>query len=334
MRSIRRSIVLLVAALPALANAEPASFNATLTMTFYNSLGTPLPLAPLTASASGMGETDANGFATLPADTFSIGGVYYVPSQGLMLAICRGPSNVISALPPAGLSPCPSEVGGPATTGPFTYYPGSGTGHMQINGKFYPMVFNMGQSAMPLPDLVTGQLTTLTVVYTVTLYGYTWTSGATDPLWSILPFEGHDTRGADGLGELELVGGIGYSIVGSVFPIDGIAITRLTIDYLSYDSDADGVLDSDDNCIFLENPGQEDLDVDGVGDACDNCPRTSNADQLDRGSIGGPTPDGIGDACQNGDFNGDGVVDVLDVSLVRRALAGEEAPLSPSQPPP
>ena len=72
----------------------------------------------------------------------------------------------------------------------------------------------------------------------------------------------------------------------------------------SLDSDADGVIDSSDNCVNTSNPTQLDSDLDGVGDACDpdddndgvldlddNCPDVANADQADADG------DWIGDAC-------------------------------------
>ncbi len=57
------------------------------------------------------------------------------------------------------------------------------------------------------------------------------------------------------------------------------------------DSDADGILDTADNCRFTYNPDQADRDGDGVGDACDNCAQVANTAQTDGNG------DGVGDAC-------------------------------------
>ncbi len=90
------------------------------------------------------------------------------------------------------------------------------------------------------------------------------------------------------------------------------------------DQDGDGILDSEDNCISISNPLQEDSDADGIGDSCDvctdtdndgfgnpgfpnntcqldNCPTTANHLQTDTDS------DGIGDVCDEcTDTDGDG----------------------------
>jgi hypothetical protein len=93
------------------------------------------------------------------------------------------------------------------------------------------------------------------------------------------------------------------------------------------DPDGDGVLNADDNCMFVANPGQADADADGAGDACDvcthdpdndidddgicagsgylppktgdndNCPVTPNPDQTDTDR------DGLGNACDPDDDN-------------------------------
>lgn len=105
------------------------------------------------------------------------------------------------------------------------------------------------------------------------------------------------------------------------------------------DSDNDGIVNKDDNCVSVPNPGQADTDPgltvcgmsgdqpgvsyndcitsppgDGVGDACDNCPKLVNPDQEDSdmktvcsvqtadkggGVVCKPTSDGFGDACDN-----------------------------------
>ena len=92
------------------------------------------------------------------------------------------------------------------------------------------------------------------------------------------------------------------------------------VDLAPTDSDGDGVLDVDDNCIDDANPGQIDTDLDGAGDACDvdddndgvedsmdNCPTSFGAgpDQTDADG------DGVGDICDS-DQDGDGVDNALD----------------------
>jgi hypothetical protein len=77
----------------------------------------------------------------------------------------------------------------------------------------------------------------------------------------------------------------------------------------SHDSDADGILDKQDNCKSVYNPDQVDSDGDGVGDFCDNCP-TPNANQADRDH------DGYGDACDI--FGDDPLVANVKVTKERR----------------
>jgi hypothetical protein len=57
------------------------------------------------------------------------------------------------------------------------------------------------------------------------------------------------------------------------------------------DIDGDGVLNEDDVCPEVFDPGQENQDGDMFGDACDNCPTVANDDQTDSDG------DGVGDAC-------------------------------------
>jgi hypothetical protein len=75
--------------------------------------------------------------------------------------------------------------------------------------------------------------------------------------------------------------------------------------------------------LLLLAPGRAfgDADGDGIPDAADDCPYAADPGQQDSGGVLGPAPDGIGDACQCGDVSGDGLPNVLDVSLLRRALS-------------
>lgn len=86
--------------------------------------------------------------------------------------------------------------------------------------------------------------------------------------------------------------------------IDDVQVTTAHCDDTGADSDEDGVLNGDDNCPFIANPGQEDGDTDSIGDVCDNCPSAPNPSQDDADS------DGVGDECDEcTDLDGDGFGD-------------------------
>lgn len=68
------------------------------------------------------------------------------------------------------------------------------------------------------------------------------------------------------------------------------------------DSDADGVVDTKDNCPVNVNGNQADADGDGIGDSCDNC----------AGTQAGASVDGNGCAASDRDSDGDGVNDDQD----------------------
>jgi len=66
--------------------------------------------------------------------------------------------------------------------------------------------------------------------------------------------------------------------------VDGADVGGLDFTASAKDSDEDGVLDMNDNCPDVHNPGQDDTDGDGVGDACDG-----------EGSISGTVLNAAGD---------------------------------------
>lgn len=111
------------------------------------------------------------------------------------------------------------------------------------------------------------------------------------------------------------------------------------------DVDADGIPDATDNCLATANADQADADADGLGDACDPFPNAADHEQaqcdLDLGtcvvslfessaSLAACNADlatcgaelTTCRATPNPDMNGDGVVNVLDLVLLARQLAG------------
>jgi len=98
----------------------------------------------------------------------------------------------------------------------------------------------------------------------------------------------------------------------------------------SADSDGDGILDHEDNCLDLANPGQENYDGDEEGDACDsdddndgvldnvdNCHFDYNPNQENNDL------DSEGDVCDPDDDN-DGTLDVNDACVFIRGLADRQ----------
>ena len=95
------------------------------------------------------------------------------------------------------------------------------------------------------------------------------------------------------------------------------------------DTDADGILDINDNCINTPNPDQADWNNNGIGDVCDdtdsdgifddvdNCVETPNPGQEDMEN------DGVGDACQVYDADADGILDDVD-NCVNTPNPGQE----------
>jgi hypothetical protein len=70
-----------------------------------------------------------------------------------------------------------------------------------------------------------------------------------------------------------------------------------------------------------------DRDQDGFCDLEDNCPYIENSDQADHGGLLTNSPNGVGDACQCGDVTGDGLVNGIDSTFIRRQTLGLSAPL-------
>ncbi len=146
----------------------------------------------------------------------------------------------------------------------------------------------------------------------------------------------------DGTWHIEIVDGEGKTGQDNSLALDSNGNPRIS--YLAYsnfdyslkyaflpctnDFDCDAILDNDDNCSTISNPGQEDRDGDGAGDVCDNCPDLANPGQedVDGDKVGGVCDncpdvynpdqkdmdnDGAGDVCDS-DIDGDGILNEQD----------------------
>jgi hypothetical protein len=87
---------------------------------------------------------------------------------------------------------------------------------------------------------------------------------------------------------------------------------------------SDGVPDSRDNCIARPNASQRDSDADGYGDACD---ADANNDGLVNSLDLSLVRAAFGSRGTNrADLNGDGIVNALDLALVRSLFATRPGP--------
>ncbi|MFK8014075.1 MAG: hypothetical protein AB8G17_01375 [Gammaproteobacteria bacterium] len=89
------------------------------------------------------------------------------------------------------------------------------------------------------------------------------------------------------------------------------------------DSDGDGVLAADDNCLDIANADQRDTDGDNIGNACDyDLSQDCTVNVVDLGLLRARFFSADPDA----DFNGDGVVNVIDLGLLRTGFFGQPGP--------
>ncbi|ARN75735.1 hypothetical protein BST96_17455 [Oceanicoccus sagamiensis] len=152
-------------------------------------------------------------------------------------------------------------------------------------------------------------------IWTGANYGpYPWSSVPTeDTVWRLVST---DVDG-DGVAGMQMVDGAlaGWNVNFNLFANAGVRYE---------DSDNDGVLDYQDNCIEKPNPTQLDVDRDGYGNACDgDLNNDGRVNSLDLGlfkasffTFGNSTAD----------FNGDQIVNSLDLGLFKQLFFKSPGP--------
>lgn len=111
-----------------------------------------------------------------------------------------------------------------------------------------------------------------------------------------------------------------------IFPIILLAVTWLPLSgtaVAATDSDGDGILNIEDNCIEIANNNQRDSNGDGFGNVCD-------ADLDNNGIVGvsdlGLFKSAFGTTDADADFDGNGVVSVADIAIFKMLFGKAPGP--------
>jgi hypothetical protein len=131
---------------------------------------------------------------------------------------------------------------------------------------------------------------------------------------------GRGVVNADGVAQIDLGDNKPDNIWVRVASTDGAAAQAAAVET---DTDGDGVPDSQDNCTLVKNPDQKDSDGDGYGDACDG---DVNNDGIVNSLDVAIVRDAFGTRSNRGDTNGDGIVNAADVALVRKLFGTRPGP--------
>ncbi len=132
---------------------------------------------------------------------------------------------------------------------------------------------------------------------------------------------GRGVVNVDGVAQIDLGDKKPENIWVRVASTDGAATQAAAIET---DTDGDGVPDSRDNCTQVKNPDQKDSDSDGYGDACD---ADVNGDGLVNSIDVAIVRDAFGTRGTSlADVNGDGLVNATDVAIVRKLFATRPGP--------
>ncbi len=125
---------------------------------------------------------------------------------------------------------------------------------------------------------------------------------------------------ADGVGNIDLGDSKPDNVVVRVASADGSSAQAAAKEV---DTDGDGIPDSRDNCTLVPNKDQHDADGDGYGDACDG---DLNNDGVVNTVDLGLVKNNFGKRGRLGDANGDGVVNAVDLGLVKRTFGKAPGP--------